>query len=281
MRVMEPGMEGTLAAATAFALVATALYARVGLQHATRAVSAQNRRAVRMFGTWWLALAGVTLLGGVNTLLASIDASPLALLSAVLYVQLLLICVGLLGLLHYLVFLFTGRDLALPLGAVYAAYFIALVAVIAQAHPIDVNVGRWSATVVYEHPLASTSSTLLLALLVLPQIVGAVAYLTVAFRVREATQRFRIVLVSVSIIVWFGSSLLASARGLSGADWWQVLSRALGLAAALATFVAYNPPRVLTERWGVEALTTGASGDGGADVRERTRHAAARVPDPA
>jgi hypothetical protein len=264
-------MEATLLGAVAFAIVATALYAKVGLQHVRRPVRPESRRAARMFGVWWLALGATTLLGGASFVAASAGFAPLPVFTAVLFLELLLICVGLLGLLHYLLFLFTGRDLLAPLAAGYAAYFLGLVVLLLQAMPNGVAVGRWTADVTYADPPAGPVATLLLGLLVLPQVLGALAYLTVAFRVREATPRFRIVVVSGSIVVWFLSSFLASVGGLTNEDWWQVLSRLLGLGAALATFVAYNPPRALTERWGIQALGSEASPP--ADRRPRAQRA--------
>lgn len=251
-------MEPTLLGALAFALVATALYAKVGLQHVQRPVKAENRRAARMFGVWWLALGLTTILGALSTLAASAGYAPLPVFTILIMAELLLICIGLLGLLHYLLFLFTGRDLLVPLAAGYALYFAGLAFVLLGAGPNGVEVGRWTANVTYAQPPSGPLSTLLLALLVFPQILGALAYLTVAFRVKEATPRFRIVVVSGSIVVWFLSSFVASVGGLSERDWWQVASRLLGLGAALATFIAYNPPRILTQRWGIQPLESEA-----------------------
>ena len=49
--------------------------------------------------------------------------------------------------------------------------------------------------------------SILAVLLLLPQIIGSFAYFTLYFRVTDVTQKYRILLVSWSIIVWFLSPL--------------------------------------------------------------------------
>jgi hypothetical protein len=268
-------MDPTLAGSALFAILATFLYARVGLQQVQRETSPETRRAVQMFGVWWLTLGAATLMGALSSLAASAGYRNVDVFEGLLYVELLLICIGLMGLLYYLLYLFTGRrGLLGPLVVVYAVFFVALLVEFYQANPIAVTVGRWAATVTYERPLTASATVLFTAALILPQILGAFAYLTVAFRVKDRTPRFRIVLVSTSIIVWFLSSLLASVGGLNEADWWQAASRSLGLLAALATYVAYNPPRYLTERYGIEPLRKGQAETVATQVRERAHRVA-------
>ena len=95
---------------------------------------------------------------------------------------------------------------------------------------------------------------MLIVLLLLPQIIGGFAYFTLYFRVTETTQKYRILLVSWSIIIWFLSPLAALAGGLAEQDWWQLASRLIGLAAALTILIAYLPPRWLKQRYGIISL---------------------------
>jgi hypothetical protein len=92
-------------------------------------------------------------------------------------------------------------------------------------------------------------------LLLLPQMIGAFAYFTLYFRMPEVTQKYRILLVSWSIIIWFLSPLLALVGGLAEQDWWQLASRFIGLAAALTILIAYLPPRWLRQRYGIMSLS--------------------------
>ncbi len=96
---------------------------------------------------------------------------------------------------------------------------------------------------------------ILAILLLVPQIMGSIAYFTLYFRVTDMTQKYRILLVSGSIIVWFLSPYAALAGGLAQHDWWQLASRFIGLAAALTILMAYLPPRWLKQRYGIISLS--------------------------
>ena len=96
---------------------------------------------------------------------------------------------------------------------------------------------------------------LLTILLLVPQIIGGLAYFTLYFRVKENTQKYRILLVSWSIILWFVSPFAAAAGGLSEKDGWQFASRLIGLAAAATILMAYLPPRWLKQRYGILSLS--------------------------
>jgi hypothetical protein len=62
-------------------------------------------------------------------------------------------------------------------------------------------------------------------------------------------------LVSWSIIIWFLSPFVGIAAGLEGQDWWQIVSRFIGLASALITLMAYIPPQWLKQRYGILSLS--------------------------
>jgi Kef-type K+ transport system membrane component KefB len=116
-------------------------------------------------------------------------------------------------------------------------------------------VGRWSTTLAYRTPLTGPFFVLVIVLLLLPQIIGGLAYFILYFRVPGVTQKYRVLLVSWSIIVWFLSPLIALAGGLAQQDWWQLVSRLIGLTAALTILMAYLPPRWLQDRYGITSLS--------------------------
>lgn len=257
---------GTLAAAGAFAFAAAAVYAFVGQRLGRRLVSPQAQRAATMFSVWWFGLAGTTAMAGVRDLLGSAGVLSLAPYLAITYLNVLIICIALGGLLHYLVFLFTGRDVLVPLVVFYAAYYAALVAYITFSSPTGVVVHRWNVQLEYATPITGPLFAAILVLLVAPQIVGALAYFTLYWRVKEPTQRYRIVLVSWSIILWFGSALAAAGTGAGQSDEWQLASRSIGLVAAGAILLAYYPPAFARRRWGLVSVKeeqTAASAVGG------------------
>jgi uncharacterized membrane protein HdeD (DUF308 family) len=87
------------------------------------------------------------------------------------------------------------------------------------------------------------------------QLLGGLAYFTLYFQVPDVTQKYRILLVSWSIIIWFLSPFVGVALGLAEQDWWQLASRFLGLAAALTILMAYQPPQWLKQRYGILSLS--------------------------
>jgi hypothetical protein len=170
-------------------------------------------------------------------------------------VNLLAICIALFGLMYYLLYLFTGsRRLLVPLSLFYIAYYILIMYYVQAREPVAVVVGRWNASLQYAKPAEGPLFVAALLLLVFPQIIGSLAYFTLYFRVQTLTQKYRILLVSWSILIWFLSALLASIAGLGQQDWWQVTSRLIGLFASLAILLAYDPLPWIRRRLGVSSI---------------------------
>ncbi|HEV8361327.1 MAG TPA: hypothetical protein VGR28_12820 [Candidatus Thermoplasmatota archaeon] len=247
--------EGTLVAAAVFSLASGSLYTFVGFKVLGRPTSPDARLAARLFSIWWFGLAAATLMGGVTNLTGTLATPSVGLFQAYTFVVLLTICVALWGLLYYLLYLFTGRKwLIWPLSAFYLAYFAWLSWLILGAGATGVEVGRWSVTLRYAQPLQGPEITTALALLVFPQILGALAYFTLYFKLTDRTLRFRVAVVSWSIVLWFMSSFLANIAGLTQSDAWQVASRAIGFSAALAILIAYHPPGWMRRRFRIAGV---------------------------
>lgn len=249
-------IQSTLMLGSVFSLAVGGIYFYIGRSLTQRRVAAPDARlAWMLFIVWWYALAATTLVSGMLSLLGAFGITNLPLFLTFTQVNLLVICVALYGLMYYLLYLFTGnRRLLTPLTLFYIIYYILLIYYIQQSNPIDVNLGRWNATLKYQQPVTGTFFTLILLLLVFPQIIGSLAYFTLYFRVKATTQKYRILLVSWSIIIWFLSSFLASISGLSQQDWWQIVSRLIGMGAALTILAAYRPPPWIKRRFGVVSI---------------------------
>ncbi len=254
-------IQPTLIFGAIFSLVSGGIYYYVGRSLTQRRVAAPDARlAWTLFVVWWYGLAGATLASGVLSLLGAFGVTHLQLFVTITQVNLLAICVALFGLMYYLLYLFTGsRRLLAPLTVFYIAYYILLVYYIQQSIPIGVTLGRWSATLKYQQPNTGPLFVIVLLLLVFPQIIGSLAYFTLYFRVQAATQKYRTLLVSWSIIIWFLSAFLASISGLSQQDWWQIVSRLIGLSAALAILMAYQPLPWIKRRFGVISIAEEAA----------------------
>lgn len=247
----------TLLAASLFDVVSGAFFAFVGVLVSRRTVSREARLAARTFTVWWYALAGLTIIagfansGGLLGVAAAVAGTaaitPSIVLGSVL-AWLLLSCIALWGLLHYLIYLFRGRSFAAPLGAAYVIVFVIFALVVLQQSPQEVVASKFGVRVVYEHPVTGFALVMLLLFLVLPQIGGALAYASIYPRVEDATARYRVALVSTSLLAWLGLSLLAAVLRVETTDAWLVFARLLALASATAILVAFAPPSFIRRR---------------------------------
>ncbi|MBI4394154.1 MAG: hypothetical protein HY556_10230 [Euryarchaeota archaeon] len=247
--------ETTLIASAAFAAVAGLVYAYVGWRLSRRRVEGEAGLAAGLFSLWWYALGASSVITAGTTAHAALGGNEVALILAATYLNLLVVCIALWALLYYIVYIFTGRSSALwALTAFYLAYFMLLVYYVTASGPAGVQVESWRATLRYETPIDGPLVTILVVLLTFPQILASAAYGTLFFRVTEATQKYRVLLVSTSIIVWFLSAFLGAASGLAAQDWWQLLSRSIGLLATLTILAAYLPPAWVRRRFGVRSI---------------------------
>lgn len=247
----------TLLFGAIFSLAIGGIYYYVGRALSQRRVALPDSHlAWTLFVVWWYGLAGTTLAGGVLSLLGAFGATNLQVFVTITQVNLLAICVALYGLMYYLLYLFTGnRRLLTPLTVFYIVYYVLLVYWSQSSLPIGVTLGRWSATLKYQQQNTGPLFVIVLLLLVIPQIIGSLAYFTLYFRVKTATQKYRILLVSWSIIIWFLSAFLASISGLARQDWWQIISRLIGLGAALTILMAYQPLGWIKRRFGITSIS--------------------------
>ncbi len=242
-------VQATFVASAAFGVVAGVLYGAVGYLVMQRRAEGDAQVALRLFGVWWYGLSAVSLIGAAQALAVAVGSRDLSLHLALTHLYLVLICLALWALVYYLVFLFTGRTGALvPLAVAYLLYYTFLVYLVQASGPTAVATGRWRVDVEFAREVEGPLVTILLVLLVVPQILGALAYFTLYFKVDRPDQKYRIALVSTSIVVWFGSALAVAVVGASESDAWQVASRLIGIAAASAILAAYRPPAWVRRR---------------------------------
>lgn len=248
--------EPTLIFGTIFSIVSAGIYFYVARTLGQRhAISPDARMAWKLFVVWWYALAGVTFVSGMLNLIGAIGLTSLPLFLTFTQLEILVVCIALYGLMYYLIYIFTGNRKALPvLTIAYILYYFLFMYYLNVSIPIGVSINRWNVGVNYQHQPTGPFVTLLLVLLVFPQIFGSLAYFTLYFRVKEVTQKYRVALVSWSIIVWFLSAFIASISGLSQYDWWQITSRVIGLCATLTILMAYRPVNWIKNRFGISSI---------------------------
>jgi hypothetical protein len=209
-----------------------------------------------LFIVWWYALAGASFTTGIINLLGAIGQVDLPLFLAFSQVGLLALCVALCGLTYYFIYLFTGSRKALtPLIIFYLSSFTVLMYFVNSSDPTSISIKRWGVTMEYSQQPSGLMIALVVILLVFPQIIGGLAYFTLYFRVKDPTQKYRIAVVSWSILLWFLSSFLEPIAALSQYDWWQIFSRLIGLGVAFAILMAYQPPNWIKNRLGINAIS--------------------------
>lgn len=250
-------IQSTLILSAIFSFIGASIYAYVGRRLSKRVISSPaSRLAWQFFTVWWYGLAATTLIGGLLHLLGALGLTNLALFVTANYVSLQLSCLALLGLFYYLTFLFTGNSRWLtPLAILYTIFFILLIYFFTASNPVGVTPGPWSTPFTYDVPPTGPFVVGLVVLLLASQIIGGFAYFTLYFQVSDVTQKYRILLVSWSIIIWFLSPFVGVAAGLEGQDWWQLASRFISLAAGLTILMAYQPPQWLKQRYGILSLS--------------------------
>ncbi|MEA3165442.1 MAG: hypothetical protein QOJ26_294 [Thermoplasmata archaeon] len=225
--------------ATFLSFLSAAGFLLVGRTIQRRDVSPAMRIGQDAFVVWWYALALATVLGTAGQLRFFHDLDAFLTLTVVL---LLILCVGLCGLLFYLVFLFTERrSLLAPMAVGYAFFFIFLTWFIFSGHPTGVETTKWGPMLTYDEPIDQGPVALTALLLFIgPQIIASAGYLALYWKVDDPLLRRRILLVSLSIIAWFGSSLIGTGSSIQQADWWILTTRIIGLAASATIYYAYT-----------------------------------------
>lgn len=240
-------MRGTLLLSAALGLALALLYVYVGRVVRARHIDdPHSARARDAFSFWWFGFAAFTLTGAAQHALGGIDILDRGIFAALTYLSIGPLVAALWGLLYYLVYIYVGHGrYYTPILVAHVAIAIFLFVLIARMHALSVTATDWDTDVIYEHPLEGALRAFVLALLLVPILIAAVAYLSLAFRTHDLRTRFRIFTVSGAFIAWLGSLGLASAVGWNDWYWWPLASRAIALAATILILAAFRPPRAL------------------------------------
>lgn len=245
-------MSGTLLVAGVIALTAGLAYGYVARSLPRPAQPRDSARALRMFSLWWYALALNISLVGITYLLGGMGLLTFEVQFVDSYLQRLLLCVSMIGLMHYLLFLITGRDLLRPIVVVYAAYFFLLTYGLLQQRAEGLFIGAWRTDLVFANPDVPWLRFVSLGAILLPPVVCSLWYLRLFFTVDDPTRRWRIALISFAILLWWGVAVAAGQRAALDDSPLQVANRLLSLLAAFAALAAYSPPTWAQRRWGIE-----------------------------
>lgn len=246
----------TLGLSAAGSILTSALYLYIGAVLRRRAVSADARLANGMFVLWWQVLGGMGLLGVGLLLLYVSGGLEVWMYRAYVNLVLLGLFAALWGLQFYLVYLYTGsRRSFAPLGVFYLLLFVGAVALLEYIGPPErITDNGWSLETEPDVKLGLAFSMAFVLLIIGPQIAAAAAYARLFFKAQDRTQRYRIALVTGSILVWFGSSVVATGAQVSDDLSYQLFSRLVGIGGALVILLAYKPPPWVRERYGIRSI---------------------------
>lgn len=246
----------TFLAATALSLATSLLYLHVGNVLRQRHVSKEAALANRMFVLWWMGLGGLGLVGAAESLAYAMGVLPIWLYQALTAVLLLVLFLALWGLQFYLVYLYTGSTRSFAfLGVFYGLLYFATMALVAYiGAPERLTDDGWSVRTEPRVEFGLGFSLAFILLIVGPQILAAASYARLYRKADDRTQRYRIAMVTSAILVWFGSSVVATLLDLGDVMLWKLASRIIGILAVLAILMAYRPPAALRERYGLHAV---------------------------
>jgi hypothetical protein len=240
--------------------VGVAVYLYLGILMARRPVSVEARLPALQFAIFWFGLAGASVLGGILSLTAAWVVPSLPVVLSFLYFDILVISAALWGLISYLIFLYSGRNRVLPITLLYIVEYGLLVYYITASQANGVTVTAGSVDPTYSMMPTGLVVIVPVLLLVIPELVASVAYLTLFFRTHDRTVRYRVLLVSLGILAWFLLDFLniGSAPG-SGLALLAV-GRLLEILAALVVLAAYYPPRWIRDRFQVAGIGGATAG---------------------
>lgn len=226
-------------------------YTYVGLHLLRKDGPGRDMRAVRLLGVWWLATAANQMLGGALNAAAALGWTDLGVHVTYIYVQRLLLAISLVALMHYLVYLQTGRSTLVLFGILYGLWWASQIYVITMGEPNAVGVFRWRTDLLYavERPPVIE---LLALLIVIPPVIGALALLRVYRRLGSRTQRFRVGVLAAGFTLWWIVAVIAGNRATFDSDVIQAANRLIGVLVAFAILVAYEPTSWMQRRFALE-----------------------------
>lgn len=200
-----------------------------------------ERGAALAFRTWWTGIGAALAMEGLVTLLAAAGTLPVTMLVSVRYAGIVLVGAGFWGLTYYVSYLWMGRaGLRVPLAVLFGVLALALVLLVATHGPRGVDAREWAVLIAFETPLRTPLYALIVAGFVLPPVVACVGYLSLWTKTSHRAQRYRIALVSLSVILYLVVGLVAR---LATSDRLLFANVALGApGTALAAWLAYHPP---------------------------------------
>jgi hypothetical protein len=236
--------------ATALASWAIAVvYGVVGYRLYLRPVSDEAQFARAQFSIWWYGLGISAAMTGLESVLAAGGVLSLAEAVTVSLITVLIDCVFLWAIVDFMVYLYTGRYYLLPIAGFYGLFYFAALYYTVLEHPYGLVVRAGVPTLLIM-PVNHLLEAVVVVGLVFPEFIAAFLYLSLLRRTEDRSQRFRITVVGVSILLWFGITFFFPAS--TAAE--NLLRGFLQLIPALLTLGAYLPPAWVRRRFRISGI---------------------------
>lgn len=236
-----------------FTFVLAGSYIAVGETLRRRPAPAEARMAVRLFSVFWYGVAAAAIGAGIMSLVANADVQDVSLYFSLQQLIVGAFALGVWGLVCYLFYLFTGNSrFFFPITILYAAYYLLQMYILTEGGLVGVDATSWRPVLIYATPVTNPVLVALAPIMIsVPIAVGALAYLTLLRHVQDPSVRYRIVLVSATLLAWSIGILFISRPLVFDNAALQIGSRILGMASGATILLAYRTPKWIQRRYGL------------------------------
>ena len=232
--------------------VVGAIYLFIGLRLSERKVSSGSRLASIQLALWWGGLGADLALGAIELACALAGILTFSLAMTLYLVTIIVVVSSLWGVTGFLTYVYTGRYHLLEVGGIYIAFYLAFLYWFFSEAPNAIAIEAGSAVWKYGNSGNLALELVLVLLLLVPEILAAVLYLSLLRRTRDSAQRYRITLVGGGILLFFAIDVVIPGTTIP----WLIARTILLAIPALMSLAAYYPPAWARRRYGATAIET-------------------------
>jgi hypothetical protein len=234
----------------AVSLVVAAFYLLVGARLSSRKVSPTSRLATNQLAMWWGGLGADLTVSSVVLLVALGGGLSFATAMTLYLVTIIVIVAALWGLTGFLVYVYTGRYHLLEVSAIYISFYVLYLYWFFAEGPTQMVIEAGSTVWRFSGSANLPIELVLVILLVGPEIVAAILYLSLRRKTKDSAQKYRITLVGGGILLWFGIDLFLPGDTIP----WLIFRTFVAVIPALMSLAAYFPPEWARRRYGATAI---------------------------
>lgn len=235
----------TLLLSTAITLPLAFAYLVVGAKIHRRS-RIESQPALAWFAAFWIGVGAYGMAEGAWMMahLAGLSSWPLALF--ILHAKIVATVAGFGGLVVYLLAIHgvDRRRIALVVAG-YAILLAALETFYSWRDPIAQEPGTWGMRLLYANNDTQPYWSVLMALMFVPPTLAALSYAALLRHADDPALRYRISLVSLSLLAFFLPAFAGWRAG--GFAWWGAVEKALSATMAVGVLLALWPPRPIRD----------------------------------